>query len=107
MSPEKTNTLYRDFSLLYRDRMLPERESRMCDGFCCGDGWYNIIHEMSKELDMLFIKKMVKSPTFEYPSVFQVKEKFALLSVYLEGKDIVTFCIENFQCQEFSGRQRL
>jgi hypothetical protein len=86
MSPEKTNKLFNDFPTLYRDRHLPESETRMCDGFCCGDGWYDILYKMSKELDIFFNAKLLDDPAFVYPSVFQVKEKFGTLRVYMEGK---------------------
>jgi hypothetical protein len=85
MSPEKTNILYKDFPLLYRDRVLPESVSRMCDGFCCGSGWFSIIYNLSKELDAVFVDEMRRKPSFEYPSVFQVKEKYGTLSYYING----------------------
>ncbi len=31
--------LVRDFPNLYRDRHGDTRDTRMCDGFSCGDGW--------------------------------------------------------------------
>ena len=86
MSPEKENKLYTDFPTLYRDRHLPESESRMCDGFCCGDGWYDILYKLSQELDTLFNMQLLDDPSFVYPSVFQIKQKFGTLRVYMEGK---------------------
>lgn len=86
MSPEKTSKLYKDFPSLYRDRFLPDSVSRMSDGFCCGDGWFDIIYRMSDELDVAFVAEMIDDASFEYPSVFQIKEKFGTLRVHLEGK---------------------
>lgn len=86
MSPDKEHILYKEFDLLYRDRSLPDAESRMCDGFACGDGWYGIIYNCSKELDACIVQEMIADPSMEYPTVFQVKEKFGQLRIYMNGK---------------------
>jgi hypothetical protein len=104
MSPEKENKLYNDFPTLYRDRHLPESKSRMCDGFCCGDGWYDIIYKLSQELDMLFNVRMLDDPTFVYPSAFQVKEKFGTLRFYVDGKVPKNVCNNiNAIIQKYEG----
>lgn len=38
------------YAPLYRDRNAPMNETAMCWGFCCGDGWFNIINALSLEL---------------------------------------------------------
>lgn len=43
MRDNLTQTLYNDFPDLYWQHTLDETRSLMCYGFCCGDGWYDII----------------------------------------------------------------
>lgn len=52
-------------------------ESMMSYGFCCGDGWFDLIEELVSELKVLDIHKDVR--------VFQVKEKLGSLRFYLNG----------------------
>lgn len=53
MDSQKTNELYERFSHLYRERLAPLESSKMAWGFQCGDGWYNLIHKMSKRITNL------------------------------------------------------
>ena len=53
MDSHKENELYERFSHLYRERLAPLESSKMGWGFQCGDGWYNIIHKMSKRIAAL------------------------------------------------------
>ena len=47
MREELDNLLCEKYPLLYRDRNSPMTETCMCWGFCCGDGWFNIIDTLS------------------------------------------------------------
>jgi len=47
MREELDKKLCEKYPLLYRDRNAPMTETCMCWGFCCGDGWYNIIDTLS------------------------------------------------------------
>lgn len=53
MDSQKTNELYERFSHLYRERLAPLESSKMAWGFQCGNGWYNLIHKMSKRITNL------------------------------------------------------
>jgi len=57
---------------LFRQVSLSEYESCMAWGICVGDGWLNIIDQLSTELNELDV---------EYS---QIKEKFGELRVYLD-----------------------
>jgi len=60
---------------------LPETVSLMCYGFCCGDGWFDIIWDLSQKLEQIVDDDF---------NVFQVKEKFGELRFYfdvLDGKE--------------------
>jgi hypothetical protein len=50
------------------------------DGFECSDGWYDVISEMLEEINEVFERDNI-----EDLSVFQIKEKFGGLRVYLEN----------------------
>lgn len=47
MREELDKQLVEKYPLLYRDRHAPMTETAMCWGFCCGDGWYNLIDNLS------------------------------------------------------------
>jgi hypothetical protein len=72
MNEENTKKLFEDFPILYRDRDKPRNVTRICDGFACSDGWFDIIYNLSKKISE------------ECPRVkaFQVKEKLGTLSFY-------------------------
>ena len=53
MDSHKENELYERFPHLYRERLAPLESSKMGWGFQCDDGWYNIIHKMSKRIAAL------------------------------------------------------
>lgn len=50
MNPENTKKLFDGFPLLYRGRHLGPEHGAMRWGFCCGDGWFDIIYRLSADL---------------------------------------------------------
>jgi len=50
MNKEHTKELLKDFPSLYKQYKLPPRETCMCWGFDCKDGWFNIIHDLSQKI---------------------------------------------------------
>jgi hypothetical protein len=73
MNKENTEKLFKDFPGLYRDHDKSARETRMCDGFACSDGWFDLIYELSKKITEICPK--IKAT--------QVKEKFGTLAFYV------------------------
>lgn len=68
-------------------------------GFCCGDGWYKLIRELSKDL-----YKIKKVKDFK---AIQVKEKFGGLRFYIEpdskaAQELIDIAQENsfYICEE-------
>jgi len=51
MNTTKTNKLYESFPALYCERTMTLAQSQMPWGFQCGDGWFNIVWELSEKLD--------------------------------------------------------
>lgn len=69
-----SDRLFNDFPHLYKLRHCGEKRSLMCFGFECGDGWFNIIHKLSKDISEIDTCKIYRA--------FQVKEKYAELRFY-------------------------
>lgn len=103
MRQELDEKLCRDFPLLYSDRNKPMRETAMCWGFQHGDGWFDIIYDLSSKLEPL-IQKLheqgadcecghphtehcneceCESPCLVLPRASTVKEKFGTLRFYM------------------------
>jgi hypothetical protein len=83
MREELDNKLCVDFPQLYRQRHWDASKTCLCWGFACGDGWFDIIYELSVKLDTLFKKHNLNGE--DYPACVQVKEKFGDLRFYMEG----------------------
>jgi len=77
MHQELEQKLYGDFPELYRGRHRSSRESSMCNGFGCDDGWFQIIYDLSAD-----IMATVKEEGITVPEVTQVKEKLGALRFY-------------------------
>lgn len=75
MREELENKLVTDFPKLYGQKDLPPTQTCMCWGFSCGDGWYEIIYNLSKKITELD----------QNVEAVQVKEKFGGLRFYING----------------------
>ncbi len=75
MNTENTKKLIEAFPALYRGYKKSPRESLMCFGFECGDGWFDLIWELSEKITAI-------DPNCE---ANQVKEKFGGLRFYILG----------------------
>jgi hypothetical protein len=81
MSPDLDAKLCADFPLLYSVRYASTRHTLSHVGFETGDGWFNIIYELSAKLENL-IETLPPEERNTYYAV-QVKEKFGLLNFYM------------------------
>ena len=83
MKEELDKKLVKAFPLLYGDRNAPMQSTAMCWGFP-GDGWFNIIWDLSSKLEPLIQKFIDENQDTElYPKASQVKEKFGGLRFYM------------------------
>ena len=83
MKQELDNKLVKAFPLLYGDRNAPMQSTAMCWGFP-GDGWFDLIWDLSSKLEPLIQKCIDEEQDTElYPKAFQVKEKFGGLRFYM------------------------
>lgn len=69
MNKENMAALVDAYPELYRGRRKSLTESLMAFGFECGDGWFQILKELSKE-----ITEIVQRNKVEVPMVVQVKK---------------------------------
>lgn len=70
--------LVNDFPTLFRQWHLSPAESCLGRGIECWDGWYRIIRNLCQKLVDLKLDKFVEFA--------QIKQKFAILTIYLESK---------------------
>ncbi|MEQ1666960.1 MAG: hypothetical protein ABL868_00750 [Sulfuriferula sp.] len=73
-----TEQLYLEFPCLYRSRHKTMYESGMCWGFQCGDGWFQILYDLSQKLS----DYLIQHPAVDF-EVTQVKSKLGFLHVGL------------------------
>lgn len=85
LNPELTEKLYKDFPQLYRGRYKSKYESAMYWGFECGDGWYQLLYDLSQELS----NYLAANPTLDF-EVVQVKSKLGILHFRLNYRDAAT-----------------
>lgn len=93
MNNENTEKLFNRFKFFYPQR--PVTESLMGFGFECGDGWFDLIWDLSEKIEKQ-LKKREKEETISRQAkdklldkidfqVVQVKEKFGTLRFYTQG----------------------
>ena len=85
MSPELDKQLCAKYPELFRDRHGDMKETLMCWGFECGDGWYPLIEQLCHSLMWDGRDVEHKFHRQNPPTVVQVKEKFGGLRFYLHN----------------------
>lgn len=83
MKPEYDAALCEEFPLLYRDRHRDWRDTPMGFGIECGEGWFQLLRELSGKLEAL-IEKLPAEIRSDYRAA-QVKEKLGALTVHMTG----------------------
>ena len=87
MKKELEDKLFEKYPKIFRQKDLPMNETCMCWGFECGDGWYNILDILCKQIQW-HIDKNLKEDELEgnvQVEATQVKEKFGGLRFYYHG----------------------
>ena len=86
MSPELDKRLCEDFPKIFAQRNGSPKETAMCWGFECGDGWYDLIAVLCCNIQAHL------DYNDDVPQVvaMQVKEKFGTLRFYVHGGDEYT-----------------
>ena len=78
MRQELDDLLCQRYPDIFRDRHGDPAETSMWQGFCVGDGWFDIIDRLCAELS-----RQVKSGTIAPVVAVQVKEKSGYLRFYI------------------------
>lgn len=84
MKRELDKALCEKFPKIFADRYGDMRETCMCWGFNCGDGWYGLIHALCETL-----QNHADNGGTQVVAV-QVKEKYGSLRFYTIGLDDFT-----------------
>ncbi len=97
MNKKNTECLFSDFPQLYRGRTETITTNLMSFGFCCGDGWFLLIYELSAK-----VTEYAEKTGFD-AKVSQVKEKCGGLRFYLKLEDeIITSLVEEAEERSFT-----
>ena len=83
MREELDKKLCEAFPILYQQRNMNMSQTAMCWGFSHGDGWFDLIWNLSEKLEN--INKSLPSDGDLFVVATQVKEKFGTLRFYTGG----------------------
>jgi len=78
MNDKNTKYLLENFPELYKGFYMSYKDTAMCWGFECCDGWFEIIKNLSEEL-----YAYTERTGARLPEVTQVKEKYGTLRYYI------------------------
>jgi hypothetical protein len=87
MKLELDKLLCEKYPKMMVNRNKDMKETCMCWGFDCGDGWYNIINQLCANIQHHIDWKNRKEEIVPQVTVDQVKEKFGSLRFYFTGGD--------------------
>src|SRR3989304_3963970 len=76
------NQIVESYPHLYKNRYKSMQETCMCWGFDCDEGWFDLIDELSKNLEEEILKLSAEE-RIHYGAA-QVKEKFGGLRFYMD-----------------------
>jgi hypothetical protein len=93
-----TEQMYDVFPALYRGRTKSPQDSAMCWGFECGDGWYQILYDLSLALH----EYALRHPELSL-EVMQVKSKFGTLRIHLNQHTSEIDEMISHACQQAEG----
>ena len=92
MNKRNEKKLLKDFPHLYRRHNKPISETSMCLGFECGDGWFDILYDLSRNIETQ-LKDEPKDIAEQF-AVEHVKEKFGTLTYYMHmGSEAISSLI--------------
>ena len=89
MKPELQNKLFEKYPKIFRQKDLDMKQTLMCWGMECGDGWYNIIDVLCCQVQNHLKHNLKKDqdPAAVNVEAVQVKEKYGGLRFYYNGGD--------------------
>src|SRR3990172_12549157 len=81
MDQELQDSLVSRHPNLYRDINGDAKKTLMCFGICTGNGWYDLIDDLSNKLEQIIVK--IPEPERRNYCAFQIKEKYSGLRCYM------------------------
>ena len=93
MKPELDELLCQRYPKIFVDRHGDPKETLMCWGFECGDGWYNIINQLCANIQHHVDwaqeqkEKYGRGEGCSQVVAVQIKEKFGTLRFYTNGSN--------------------
>jgi len=93
MREELDNALCVKYPKIFAQRNMPMNETAMCWGFCCGDGWYDILDSLCNQIQHHIDWKQEQKEKYNRGEgcvqvvAVQVKDKFGGLRFYYDGGD--------------------
>ena len=94
MNAEHTEYLFNKYPKLYRGRFLPITQNLLPFGIETGDGWFDIIRDLSEALTKLDAELGTET------EAVQVKEKYGTLRFYItDGTELHYEAIDDAECQ--------
>jgi len=87
MKKELDQLLCEQYPKMMINREKSMKETTMCWGFECDDGWFNILNQLMASIQHHIDWKNRKAEVVEQVTVDQVKEKFGTLRFYYTGGD--------------------
>ena len=87
MKKELQDKIFEKYPKLYRQKDLDMRQTAMCWGISCGDGWYDLIDELCGNIQNHVVNFNRNKPEEDHIicQATQVKEKFGGLCFYTYG----------------------
>ncbi|RKZ95623.1 MAG: hypothetical protein DRQ40_03190 [Gammaproteobacteria bacterium] len=103
MSESHFNRIYLTCPIIYRGRHDDLKKSLMSFGFCCGEGWFILINELSQQVEAIAVDMKNRGCLEnELPIVVQVKEKFGGLRFYMRHQnDEISSLIEEAEAKSY------
>ena len=84
MNKENTTKLFAEFPILYLGKDLPITENLMPFGFMCGDGWFNLVYNLSKKIETHNNNQVrIYAENASLVIATEVKEKYGELRFYV------------------------
>lgn len=96
MNKELDKKLCEKYPLLFKNRYGDMKETLMCWGFECGDGWYPLLNALCRKLMWDGRDHEHKWVRQDPPVVVQVKEKFGGLRFYVDSSTDIDDAIIEF-----------
>lgn len=87
MREELDKALVEKYPLIFKNRYGDMKETLMCWGFECGDGWYQILDSLCANIQSHINWQNKQEEKVPQVVATQVKEKFGGLRFYYDGGD--------------------